>query len=311
MELTSNVSGRIFDIQGFSVHDGPGARSLIFLKGCSLSCFWCSNPEGISQSDVPLYYASKCIGCLNCVAACQHDAIHIIDGKHIIDRDICEQCKDPLCIETCYTDAMRMSGRTINVEELFTILQRDRHYWGENGGVTFGGGEPLLQLDFIRSILKKCHDAFIHTAIETCGQVAWKNFEKTIGYIDWIFFDLKHIDPERHKTGTGQGNRKIIDNIRKLNETYNGRMVFRLPLVPGFNDKKEDIEGLAAMIAETKWKEINILPVHHLGREKYTFLGMDYKGLDFPPPSSDELMRAKAIFTKAGIDCYIGHATPF
>jgi pyruvate formate lyase activating enzyme len=311
MELTRNASGKIFDIQGFSVHDGPGARSLIFLKGCSLNCFWCSNPEGISSSDVPLYYASKCNGCLNCIEACPHNAVHIIDSDHIIDRVVCEQCSDPLCIESCYTGALRMSGRTVTVDELFSILQRDRHYWGENGGVTFGGGEPLLQLDFLRSILKRCHDAFIHTAIETCGQVPWRNFEKTIGYIDWIFFDLKHIDPEQHKRGTGKDNRKIISNVRKLNENYQGRLVFRLPLVPGYNDRKEDLEGIAALIAETKWKEINVLPVHHLGREKYKFLGMDYKGLEFPPPSSDELMRAKNIFTAAGFECYIGHATPF
>ncbi len=311
MELGKPVSGMIFDIQGFSVHDGPGARSLIFLKGCSLNCFWCSNPEGIGQSNPPLYYSSKCIACGNCIAACQKDAIKLLDGKPAIDRSICEKCNDHTCIDNCYTDALRLAGRTISVDQLFSIIQRDRQYWGDKGGITLTGGEPLFQSEFAREILKKCYNAGIHTAIETCGHVPWKHFACVIDYLDWIFFDLKHMDPEKHKTGTGSSNAEIINNVRNLHKSFKGRLVFRLPFIPGYNSSRVNLEGIASLILETNWKEINILPLHHLGREKYRLLGREYKAGGFPTPSSGDLAAAKAIFEKSGIACYIGQDTPF
>lgn len=311
MELNKQVSGNIFDIQGFSVHDGPGGRSSIFLNGCSLNCFWCSNPEGISHSKLPLYYSSDCIGCGNCVTACTNNAIQLIEGKLKIARDICEECNDHTCIENCYTNALRMSGRTISIDELFSIIQRDRQYWGEKGGITLTGGEPLVQLDFVYNILKKCYNAYIHTAIETCGHIPWKHFEKVIDYLDWIFFDLKHIDPDQHKKGTGSSNATIINNVRRLNETFKGKLVFRLPFIPGYNNSKENLKGIASLISKTNWKVINILPLHHLGRDKYQLLNKPYKGTDFQIPSPGELKTAKAIFESSGISCFIGNETPF
>ena len=311
MEIKKNITGKIFDIQGFSVHDGPGARTLIFLKGCTLDCLWCSNPEGIGASNVLLYYVPKCIKCGNCALACSHNAIHLKEETLTINRDICKKCKDYTCVQNCYTDALRLCGKDVTVDELFLIIQRDRHFWGVGGGVTFTGGEPLLQVDFISKLLEKCYNAYVHTAIETCGNVPWKNFEKTIDHIDWIFFDLKHIDPKQHKKGTGQNNTEIINNIFKLNETFKGRVVFRLPFIPGFNNSNENLEGIARLISETKWKEINILPLHHLGSEKYTFLGTDYKGFQYSIPSISELKQAQAIFEKFKIQCYIGSETSF
>ncbi len=311
MEINAQISGNIFDIQGFSVHDGPGARSLIFMDGCSLNCFWCSNPEGISTSNLPLYYDSKCIACGNCVDSCLHDAIQLQNNKILINRDICKTCTEHSCVETCYTDALRMSGRSISVNELFTIIQRDRQYWGPNGGITLSGGEPLLQLDFVHALLKKCHDVYIHTAIETCANVPWLYFEKVIAYLDWIFFDIKHSDPEQHKLGTGAGNENIINNIRKLNENYKGEIVFRLPLIPTFNDTKENLREIASLIAETKWKIVNILPLHHLGRDKYLHLDKPYKAKDLLTPSQEELKTASTIFEEAGVKCYIGNELPF
>ena len=311
MELDRPGSGTIFDIQGFSVHDGPGARSLIFLKGCSLKCFWCSNPEGISKSNIPLYYSSRCIGCGNCKTACPNNAIQLIEEKPVIDRDICERCNDYTCVDNCYTDALCMSGRTISVDELFLIIQRDRQYWGNEGGITLTGGEPLIQVDFARDILEKCYKAYIHTAIETCGHVPWENFEMVIDYLDWIFFDLKHIDANQHIKGTCSSNTVIISNLRKLARTFKGRLVFRLPLIPGYNSSRENLEGIASLILETNWKEINILPLHHLGREKYQLLGMEYKGARFQTPTSDDLSAAKTIFEESGITCFIGQDTPF
>lgn len=311
MEINKQVSGKIFDIQGFSVHDGPGARSLIFLKGCTLNCFWCSNPEGISRSNIPLYYSSKCIACGNCSTACTNNAVQLEEGKIVIDRIICEKCNDHTCIENCYTDALRMSGRNISVDELFSIIQRDRQYWGDKGGITLTGGEPLLQIDFVSDLLEKCYNAYIHTAIETCGHIPWKNFERTVDYLDWIFYDLKHIDSGQHKTGTGYVNTTVINNVRKLNETFKGKLIFRMPYIPGFNSTKENLERTADLISETKWKEINILPLHHLGKEKYRLLGMEYKGENYFSPSYNELKDAQAIFEKYDIKCFIGNETPF
>ena len=311
MELKKEISGKIFDIQGFSVHDGPGARSLIFLKGCSLNCFWCSNPEGISKSIIPLYYSSKCIACGNCIKACTNNAIQLIEGNIKIDRNICEKCDDHSCNVNCYTDALRMSGRSITVDELFSVIQRDRQYWGNEGGITLSGGEPLLQIDFVSNLLEKCYNSYIHTAIETCGHVPWKNFEKTIEYLDWIFFDLKHMNSEQHLSATGQHNKTIINNVKKLNENFKGRVVFRLPLIPGFNSSKKNLKEIANLISETKWKEINILPLHHLGREKYQLLGIKYKGIKYNLPTTLELNSAKNIFEKLGIKCFTSHETPF
>lgn len=311
MELKKDISGNIFDIQGFSVHDGPGARSLIFLKGCSLNCTWCSNPEGINRSVFPLYYSSKCIACGNCITACTHNAITSAKEKIIIDRHICEKCTDHSCCKNCFTDALKMSGRSISVDELFSVIQRDRQYWGIEGGVTLSGGEPLLQIDFVTELLEKCYHSYIHTAIETCGHVPWNYFKKTIGYLDWIFFDLKHLDPGKHLKETGQSNAKIIDNIKNLNKTYKGKLVFRFPLVPGFNSSKENIEATADLISETKWKEINILPLHHLGREKYELLGKEYEGKKYIQPTAKEIEEVKFLFEKRGIKCFAGHNTPF
>lgn len=311
MELASPVLGTIFDVQGFSVHDGPGARSLIFLKGCTLNCFWCSNPEGIGIKNVPLYYASKCIDCGKCMDNCPVEAIRITREGHFIDRSLCVDCTDHQCVEECYTDALRFSGRTTTVDELYKVIQRDRPFWGSGGGITLTGGEPLFQIDFARAILEKCYDAYIHTAIETCGNVPWKNFEKVIEFLDWIFFDLKQMDAELHKGGTGASNEVITDNVMKLSGKFNGRVIFRLPLIPGFNDSDENLERIAALILKTKWREINILPLHHLGREKYETMGREYKGLSYPIPSKDQLLEVKSVFESKGITCYIGHETPF
>lgn len=310
MEVNAKLSGNIFDIQGFSVHDGPGARTLIFMKGCSLNCFWCSNPEGISQSNLPLYYESKCILCENCIRSCPHQAIKKADHKLDFDRMICEKCKTPLCVETCYTDALRISGRSITENELFRIIERDRQFWGKSGGVTFSGGEPLLQADFLQHILKRCFHSYIHTAIETCGSVPWTNFEKIIDSLDLIFFDIKHHDPEKHKNGTGAVNDNIIRNIEKLNENYKGELVFRLPLIPGFNSSLEDLKGIASLILKTKWKVLNILPLHHMGKDKYDRLGKIYKAQDYKKPLQKDLIFAKENFTQAGIQCYIGNELP-
>ncbi|MCX6248125.1 MAG: glycyl-radical enzyme activating protein [Bacteroidetes bacterium] len=301
----------LFDIQGFSVHDGPGCRTLLFLKGCSLQCSWCSNPEGLLPFPEPLYNSSKCIFDNLCTGACPRDAITPGDQTLCFDREKCHDCTTYECSKACCTGALKIGGYRISEEELMRKIRRDRQYWGSNGGITLTGGEPFLQPSVVSSFLKKCHLAFIHTAVETCGNISWKNIEPSLAYLDWIFFDLKQMDDVRHIAMTGASNKLILENARKLATAFPGRLVFRMPVIPGFNDDGEHIVQLCAFLNSIKKDEINILPVHHLGREKYNLIGRSYYTDNFTPPEKESLAHIQSVFTSHGIRCYVGTDTPF
>ncbi len=310
-ENTENIKAHIFDIQGLSMHDGPGCRTLVFFSGCTLNCFWCSNPEGIPAKPPLLYYHPNCILCGNCAKGCPHDAIVIDRDRIKISREKCFLCAHTVCAEHCLTNALRLGGYEITLPELFRIIMRDSNYWGSNGGVTLTGGEPLLQIDFVLEFLKKCYDSYIHTAIETCGNLPWSYFKRVIPFLDWIFFDLKHLDPHEHERGTTANNKFILDNARKLAAEYPGRLIFRLPYIPGFNDSESGILTTISFLKEIGKNEINILPLHHLGREKYKMLDRDYYIETHSLPTTDNLSTAQKIFNNAGITCYLGSQTPF
>jgi glycyl-radical enzyme activating protein len=307
----NDSKGYIFDIQGLSVHDGPGCRTLIFFCGCTLNCFWCSNPEGISTNPSLLYAAEKCIVCGKCMGNCAEKALSMERGVLEIQRQFCDQCTTHGCLNECYTDALRLSGYEISVEKLVEIIRRDRQYWGREGGITLTGGEPLLQLGFVKNVLAKCHESYIHTAAETCGNVPWRNFQEVIPSLDWIFFDLKHPVNSQHQKATGAGNSLILENAKRLSEAFKGRLIFRLPLIPGFNDSEEHIAEVIALIRETGRNEINILPLHHLGREKYRLLQKEYPASGFLPPTNEKLKEIGELFRASGITCYLGSSTPF
>ena len=311
MELTKERTGFVFDVQGFSVHDGPGCRTLIFFNGCTLNCSWCSNPEGIPVKPPLMYYYSRCIGCGNCAESCPHKAIRLTDGKPGIDRLICSSCETKNCIETCYTDALQSGGHEITVSMLMKQIRRDRQFWGRDGGITLTGGEPLLQIDFAAAILSACHEACIHTAIETCGNIPWKNFQRIIPFTDWIFFDLKHFNKTEHKKAINASNALILENARRLAREFPGRLIFRMPLVPGFNDSPENLNSIISFLRETGKNEINILPLHHLGREKYRLLGKSYSAESNPVPSPELLMELEKKLLDEGIKCYSGSETPY
>ncbi|MCK9219014.1 MAG: glycyl-radical enzyme activating protein [Bacteroidales bacterium] len=311
MDRTKLIHGTLFDIQGFSVHDGPGCRTLIFLKGCSLHCAWCSNPEGISPYPEPLYQISKCTFDGLCIEACPHHAIKQNLEHLVFDRSLCSTCNTFECTSACCSGALRKGGFQITVDTLFKKITRDRQYWGEGGGITLTGGEPFTQSGFVQALLKRCYETFIHTAVETCGNVPWKNIEPCLPWLDWIFFDLKHIDSKKHKQCTGSSNHLILQSAAKLAISFPGRIIFRMPVIPGFNDDSDHIASLCDFILSTGRQEINLLPVHHFGREKYNLLGQTYYTKEFNSIPHLEIERIRSQMEMSGIRCYTGSETPF
>jgi len=313
MEESVELKGNIFDIQGLSIHDGPGCRTVIFMKGCPLNCEWCSNPEGIKPYTEPMYYADKCIKDGNCVDACKQNAILINpEGKLIIQREKCRSCITYDCIDACLTGALKKSSSLIHMNEVLRIIQRDRQFWGASGGLTISGGEPLYQFPFAFELLKRAHDSYVHTAIETCGHISWEKYEKVIPFLDWIFFDLKQINPMKHFEKTGQTNEMILDNARKLALNFKGRLVFRTPVIPGFNDDEKSINELINFVEETGRKEINLLPLHLFGKQKYDLLGYEtFPLIDSKIPDNESLNKIAKQFENSGIKTYVGSETDF
>jgi len=298
------MKGLLFDVQGFSVHDGPGCRSLIFLKGCPLRCRWCANPEGINPYVEIMRSTSKCVKDLACASVCS------AMSADNMDRTKCRGCPDHRCVEACNYGALRTAGYYMDVEDLMERIKRDRQYWGYGGGVTISGGEPMLQADFAIEVLKLCYDSYISTAMETCGCAEWKDYERVIEYLDWIFFDLKHMDDEVHRRGAGVSNRIILDNARRI-ASSGKRVVFRVPVIPGFNDSDENMRETAEFIGSTDADEVNLLPFHRLGASKYEQLGRDYEYKDALPPDVQRMERIRGIFEECSIKCWIGGVTPF
>lgn len=233
------------------------------------------------------------------------------DGKVCINRKVCLKCENWNCVTACYTDALKCGGTEMTVSRLMSIIQRDRQFWGCNGGVTLTGGEPLLQIDFAEELLRRCHEAYIHTAIETCGNVSSGHFERVLPWLDWIFFDLKHFATAAHKQATGADNSTILQNALLLANQFGGRLVFRLPVIPGFNDSIQNLDALITFMNECGKKEINILPLHHLGREKYPLLGRKYTGQSHSAPDAVAMNRIKDYLEGKGLVCFNGSDTPF
>lgn len=308
---SAELTGTLFDIQGFSVHDGPGCRTLIFFKGCPLSCRWCSNPEGKNGFPEPLYRKQKCTMDALCVEACPFHAITVSSGELVINRSHCASCRSYDCAEACCTGALQKGGYEIAVSELYRLIQRDRQYWGSQGGITLTGGEPFFQPAFAREILKQCHDAYVHTAAETCGHIPRSSLESALPYLDWLFFDLKQMDPDMHREWTGHSNELILENARWLAAQFKGRMIYRMTVVPGYNDHPEHTRQVAGFILSTGRDEINLLPLHHLGREKYPLTGRTYYTDRIETPSKESLYVMKNLFESEGIACYAGSDTPF
>ncbi|MCI7552105.1 MAG: glycyl-radical enzyme activating protein [Actinomycetaceae bacterium] len=318
MKLDPETQAMIFDIQGFSVHDGPGSRTLVFFKGCPLNCYWCCNPESLHMRQEVMYRRSKCDKCHGCIdrKICPFDAISA-DGPDsfiTIDRSKCIHCEEKPCVEGCYHDALALAGKVYTLDELMYKIERDSRYWGDGGGVTVGGGEIAQQYRFVSNFLKRLHEQGIHTAVESSSMGAWDHLKQIYEHVDWAFNDLKHMDPVKHKEATGKSNRQILENLRHIADlAHEGklRQVIRIPVVVGFNDDNENIDATIDFVKSIGTHEINLLPFHRLGESKYEQLDEVYDARDMRPPS-EELMHSIADRIRAaGLKCYVGSDTPF
>lgn len=299
-----NSKGMVFDIQRFSIHDGPGIRTIVFLKGCPLRCVWCSNPESQSVGAELLVLADKCKGCRRCEEVCPLGAIRFQPGFRL-DRDVCEGCGQ--CAEVCPTGALQVSGRVQKVDEIIQVLKRDEVYYRRSGGgVTLSGGEPLMHPAFAADLLRTCKEIGWHTAMETSGFSGWSAFEKVLPWLDLVLLDIKHVDDEKHVRYIGQSNRMILENARRLGE--NGvPVVIRVPVVPGCNDTPEEIRRIASFARSIPGvRELHLLPYHRLGEMKYRYLDAEYPLTGQRPPVNQVMEALRIAGAAEGLHCQIG-----
>ena len=267
------MTGYITDIKRFAVHDGPGIRTTVFLKGCSLSCIWCHNPESILSCAQIGYYGSKCIHCKACVQVCPIGAHIVSDSGHIYDRSQCPACGK--CVSVCPVGALTYYGRKVRAEQVVRWILEDRNFYIQSGGgATLSGGEPLLQSEFCNQVLRLLKEESIHTALDTSGAVPWNAFENVLHYTDLFLYDIKLMNAERHIQYTGMDNSIILDNLRRLSQS-GAAIDVRIPLVPGCNDDADNINQTGDFLSKLQGiTVVRILPYHRMALSKYQALGL-------------------------------------
>lgn len=294
-------NGFIFDIKRYAIHDGPGIRTTVFLKGCPLRCWWCHNPEGISPGYELMYFEFKCMHCKTCLNVCETGAITFENNNLFIDRSLCTSCG--VCTETCPTGALTLVGKKITLEELVREIEKDvLFYDNSGGGVTFSGGEPLLQHQFLIEALKECKKRGLHTVLDTSGYAPRDIFSLVLDYVDVFLYDLKLADDEEHKRYTGVSNSLIKDNLQTLVNIGRGKdVILRLPVIPAITDTERNISLLIEFVSSLKGiREIDLLPFHDVN-EKYNRLGKEYKMHIHKAPLREDLEYIKERFERIGL----------
>jgi pyruvate formate lyase activating enzyme len=295
--------GLVFLIQRYSIQDGPGIRTTVFLKGCPLKCWWCQNPESVDNR-TELMTHSNCLTCGKCVEACPDEAIMIdsLIGRKI-DRKKCTRCFS--CLEACPVKALTRVGDFMTIGEVLAEAVRDEvFYYRSGGGITLSGGEPLLQAAFTYELLKACQERGFHTALDTCGFAPWPVFEKVLRYVNLVLYDIKHLDSEQHKIATGKSNVLILNNLRKIPSHI--KVWLRVPLIPGYNDSPENLQGIGRLGKEINAEKVSILPYHKFGEGKIQQIGKKYVLEGMTLSSKEANQEAQKIIEDFGLTVTIG-----
>ena len=301
--LFSEDEGLIFNIQRFSIHDGPGIRTTIFMKGCPLRCEWCSNPE--SQDFFPnlMVRDIQCKGCGQCVLACSRGAMTINEKARKIDWGKCDQCLQ--CISSCIYQSLNVCGKYLKLGEVLTEVLKDKAFYkNSGGGITVSGGEPLSQGKFVANLLELCKKDGLHTVLDTAGYASWEILNEVLQFVDLVLFDIKHLDPGEHQRVTDVENHLIIENFIKASRRI--RIWLRIPLIAGFNDSEEHIGRIAHLGKTNGIEKISLLPYHEGGKTKCEQLGRPYLFSGGKAPSEEHMMRLKEMIERKGIRVSIG-----
>jgi len=291
-------SGVVTHIQRFSVHDGPGIRTTVFLKGCQMRCPWCHNPETYRREPEIQVFPERCIGCRACAAACQHAAHEFSGSAHLYHRERCVACGK--CAETCYAKSLVLVGEQRTAESVVAEVLADRPFYQPAGGLTVSGGEPLLQAEFACEILRLCRREAVHTAIETNLARPWKVVEPLVPLVDLFLVDVKIMDEAAHRAWTGASNARTLDNLRRL-DALSKPLVVRTPVVAGVNQRPEQIGAIADFLATLRnVRQYELLPYHPLGKGKHEALGLDRPPPEFHAPTAAELAALAATAARPG-----------
>lgn len=293
--------GAVFDIRRYSIQDGPGIRTTVFFKGCPLSCTWCHNPESQRSEPELIFRENRCIRCGSCVAACPQGAASWQSGGPWTDAQKCTCCG--VCLEACPAEARELAGKSMNTAEVMAAVLRDIPFYDESGGgVTFSGGEPLNQVDFLRELLSACHARGIHTALDTCGFAPWETLDSVRRDVDLFLYDLKLMDSGDHLLFTGVDNRIILENLQKL-ASAGHKLRIRVPLIPEITAVKENLEQMAAFVRDLPGRPpVDLLPYHAAAEQKYIRLGRAYQLADARALAADQIEAAASLMRSFGLD---------
>jgi pyruvate formate lyase activating enzyme len=305
LDFAADNKGLIFNIQKFSLQDGPGIRTTVFFKGCPLMCKWCSNPESWKPQPEIWALNMKCNKCGKCVDICAQGAIKITEAGINIDRNKCNLCFE--CVEACPTAAIERVGSYLTVDELVEQVEKDRPFYkNSGGGVTLSGGEPLLQPEVAYNLLKKCKEKDINTVLDTTGYASWDTIDKVTEYVDLVLYDIKSLDPVKSKKYTGVDNKLIIANFKKVAAKV--KTWLRIPVITGVNDSEPEMEGVAnfASALQAPVEKLSLLPLHHWGESKYARLGRKYPFKGVQSPSEENIKKYKEILESRGLQVEIG-----
>ncbi len=307
MTEARGIEGVVFNIQHYSIHDGPGIRTTVFLKGCPLRCFWCQNPESQATRPELFFDAAKCKGCGTCVEACAQHAITVRDNRSWTNRDLCQGVG--ACADVCPNEARSLMGRKMTASAVVEDVNADAIFYERSGGgVSLSGGEPLAQPRFATTLLRLFKEAGLHTVIDTCGCVPWDTLRQALQHVDLVLYDFKHMDPVEHERGTGVANGLILDNARRIHHDLKIPLLARVPIISGYNDSADNISATARFIAEEldKSVKVHLLPYHRLGEVKYERLERPGRAVAVEPPGDERMAELQKLVESFGLVAVVG-----